>query len=509
MNRKIGVILSYVLMILEVLSTLLLTPFIIRTLGQAEYGVYKLSASIIAYLLLLDLGVGNSVVRFVAKYRASKDFLNCRRFMGVATVFYFVVAIIAFVVGMVLTTVFPTAFAKGLQTEEILLGQKLLFITTLNTTVTLGTSTFNSIIIAYERFDISRGFSILQIVLRIILTIIVLKIGLGSIGIVSVNLLLTLFCRTFFAFFVLRKLKLKPMLSGVNKKFIKEVVTYSSFILLQMIATQLNSCADQVLLGALVKSSSVLIAIYSVGQQIVQYFQTIGSSVTSVLMPGVVKLVESKATSKQLCAEMIRIGRLIFMILAFIFTCFSVYGKQFVILWAGAENSGGFIVALLLMAAYTFILTESIGTQILWAMNEHKEQSILKFAIVCLNVFLTILLIKWNPLIGATIGTLISLAIGDIVVMNIVFEKKIKIDLWYYYKNLFKGIIPSLILSLLCGLLFSLIHIKGWFGFFVGVGIMSISYFAFMMLFGMNTYEKELLLSLVRKLVRVKPTNNY
>ena len=69
MGRKIGVVLSYLLMIFEVLSTLLLTPFILRTLGQAEYGVYKLSAAVTAYLLLLDLGVGNAVTRYVAKFK--------------------------------------------------------------------------------------------------------------------------------------------------------------------------------------------------------------------------------------------------------------------------------------------------------------------------------------------------------------------------------------------------------------------------------------------------------
>ena len=67
MTRKIGVILSYVLMLIEVLSTLILTPFIIRTLGQAEYGVYKLVIAINAYLLLLDLGVGNAIIRYIAK----------------------------------------------------------------------------------------------------------------------------------------------------------------------------------------------------------------------------------------------------------------------------------------------------------------------------------------------------------------------------------------------------------------------------------------------------------
>ena len=75
----------------------------------------------------------------------------------------------------------------------------------------------------------------------------------------------------------------------------------------------------------------------------------------------------------------------------------------------------------------TDLVPESMGTQILWAMNQHKEQAILKIVIVLLNIVLTALLIGWNPLIGATIGTLISLILGDVVVMNIIFKKKLKI----------------------------------------------------------------------------------
>ena len=73
MSRKAGVIMSYILMIFEVLSTLLITPYLIRELGQAEYGVYKLVAAITAYLLLLDLGIGSATTRYIAKYRVDKD----------------------------------------------------------------------------------------------------------------------------------------------------------------------------------------------------------------------------------------------------------------------------------------------------------------------------------------------------------------------------------------------------------------------------------------------------
>ena len=101
--------------------------------------------------------------------------------------------------------------------------------------------------------------------------------------------------------------------------------------------------------------------------------------------------------------------------------CFLVNGRHFIILWAGEANKQSYFVTMILMTAYLFVLTESIGTQILWAKNEHKEQALLKITIVLLNILLTVLLIKWNPLIGATLGTFMSLMLGDVVVMNVIF----------------------------------------------------------------------------------------
>ena len=216
MSRKIGVVLSYVLMIFEVLSTLLLTPFIIRTLGQAEYGVYKLVAAINAYLLLLDMGVGNAVIRYIAKYRVSGEVEKERQFLAVATIFYGAVAVVALILGGVLIAVFPTAFANGLNTGEILLGQKLLAITMLNSAVTLGTATYNNVLIAYERFAVSRITSIIQIIVRMILTYAILVAGWGSIGIVTINLIMTVLDRAFFVWYVLGSIKLRPQFKNIQ-----------------------------------------------------------------------------------------------------------------------------------------------------------------------------------------------------------------------------------------------------------------------------------------------------
>jgi len=498
MNRRIGVLLSYVLMIFEVLSTLLLTPFIIRTLGQAEYGVYKLIFAINGYVLLLDMGIGNATIRYISKYRANNDKENEKKFFGIVTIYYSIIAILTLIIGFVITYLFPHIFSKGLTIKEIELGQKLLILTILTSAITLGTSAFNNILIAYEKFVVSRCSQIIMLIARFVMSYLVLKLGWGSLALVIINLILTSVCRLFYVIYTLFYLKIRPTLKSINKKYIKEIIGYSSMILLQMIATQLNSSVDQILIGSMVTSSATILAVYSVGSQINQYFQSIGSAFNGVLMPGVVNMVEKQANEKTLTDEMIRIGRIVFIILALIWGMFLVEGKAFVVLWAGNDNQSSYLVTVILMSAYMFYLTQSVGTQILWAKNDQKELSFLKLAIVLLNIVFTVILIKWNALLGATIGTFISIFLGDIVVANIIFYKKLKINLIRYYKELLSGILPSIIIIIIFGVILNNFIGDTWIGFFVKSGILAIIYFIEMMLFGFNRYEKNLIYSMFK-----------
>ena len=69
-ERKSGAVLSYVVIIVNTLIQLLYTPLLIRKLGQSEYGLYSLVASIIGYLTIMDLGFGNAIIVYTSKYRA-------------------------------------------------------------------------------------------------------------------------------------------------------------------------------------------------------------------------------------------------------------------------------------------------------------------------------------------------------------------------------------------------------------------------------------------------------
>ena len=73
-QRKTGAILSYTSVILGILIQLLYTPILISKLGQSEYGLYSLISSIIGYLTVLDLGFGNALIVYTAKYRAQQKY---------------------------------------------------------------------------------------------------------------------------------------------------------------------------------------------------------------------------------------------------------------------------------------------------------------------------------------------------------------------------------------------------------------------------------------------------
>ena len=66
---KLGVMLSYAQMFLNIIIGLAYTPIMIRLLGSNEYGLYNMVASTISTLTILNLGFNSSYIRFFSKYK--------------------------------------------------------------------------------------------------------------------------------------------------------------------------------------------------------------------------------------------------------------------------------------------------------------------------------------------------------------------------------------------------------------------------------------------------------
>ena len=89
------------------------------------------------------------------------------------------------------------------------------------------------------------------------------------------------------------------------------------------------------------------------------------------------------------------------------------------------------------MIPATIPLTQNVGISILQSKNLHKFRSIILFFIALINISLTVPLAKYYGSVGAAIGTAIALIIGNIIIINLYYYFKAKINIKSYWHNLF------------------------------------------------------------------------
>ena len=72
-QRTAGIALSYATLGVQVVVMLAYTPFVLRILGQEEFGLYQLVQSVIASLGMLSLGFSGAYVRFFTRFSVAGD----------------------------------------------------------------------------------------------------------------------------------------------------------------------------------------------------------------------------------------------------------------------------------------------------------------------------------------------------------------------------------------------------------------------------------------------------
>src|SRR5947199_10659761 len=78
-----------------------MAPIVLRALGDARNGVWTFVESFLAYLMLFDLGIAASLVRFVPRHVANTDRAGLNRGFSACLTFFVGLAAVAFVAGVV------------------------------------------------------------------------------------------------------------------------------------------------------------------------------------------------------------------------------------------------------------------------------------------------------------------------------------------------------------------------------------------------------------------------
>lgn len=494
---KFGIYLSYISLFVTNITNLILTPFIIRNLGQSEYGLYMLIGAFVGYIAVLDFGLSNTTVRFVAKYRAENDKKEEENFLFSTFIIYSIISIVVLVIGTIIYLNLDRIFTNSLTINEIEIAKAMFIILIINLALTLPMNLFNGIITAYERFVFPKALTITRTLLRAIIILILLSVGYKAIAIVIVDAIFNVLMMLISIAYVFLKLKVKIRMHYLNFSIFKEIFSYSFLIFISVVVDQIYWRIGHLVLGIVASTSEV--AVFSIGMVFGQYFITFSTAISGVFLPKITKMVVKNVSGEELTDLLIKTGRLQFLILGLVLGGFILFGKKFILLWAGPEYGISWIIALIVMIPLSVVLTQTIGISILQAKNMHGFRAIAYLFIAIINVFISIYLAKVYGSVGAAIGTTLSLIFGNIIAMNIYYHVKVGLNIPRFYKEVSKGIFISLIISVAVGSVLLLFSSNSWITLIIQCIIYSIIYIILMWFVGMNSYEKTLFSNEFRK----------
>lgn len=497
-QRKIGAFLSYASIIASTIVQLIYTPFLIKKLGQSEYGLYSLVSSVIGYLTVLDLGFGNAIVVYTAKYRANKEYDKEKKMQGMFKVIFFIIGIITALLGLVLYFNVNNLFGKTMTGKELEKAKIMMLILSFNLVVTFAFNIYSSIINAYEKFMFQKVLSICNILLKPLVMIPLLFLGYKSISMCIAITVINIFVVLSNYIYCRKKLNIKVKFYGLDKNLFIEMFTYSFFIFLGFIVDKVNWSLDQFILGAI--SGTVAVSIYSIASQLNALFINLSTALSGILLPKISMMVAKNSSPKELTDEMIKVGRIQYLVIFFMASGLVLFGKSFIIWWAGSEYETAYYVSLWLILPVCFPLIQNLGISIMQAMNKHKFKSIATSIMAIINIFISYLLAKEFGAIGCAIGTTIALVFCNIIIMNIYYKKSIGIEVERFWGEIIKMTIPFIIPILLILVIMYLTYFPGMIGIIIYGLIYSMLYFIVAYRLSMNDYEKNIVKKILKKL---------
>lgn len=498
---KTGAFLSYVIIALNNVIGLLYTPFMLRMMGQTEYGLYSLVASVVAYLTVLDFGFGNAIVRYTSKLRAEGDKEKQYEMFGVFLILYTAIGLITFLIGLVIYNNVDVLFKVTMSIEEMSKVRIMLLLMICNLAFTFPMSIFGSIITAYENFVFQKLVNLLRIILNPVVMVLMLLMGYRAIGmvvIVTIFNVLTLLINAWYCFYKL-KIKIKVRRSSFDWMFLKEVSIYSFWIFLNAIMDRIYWDSGQFILG--VYTSVSIIAVYAVALQLVNIYKGFSTAIAGLFLPRITAMVTNNEGDGKISELFIKTGRLQYIIMAFILSGFIVFGKSFILFWAGPDYVEAYYVALILLVPLLIPLIQNLGITILQAKNKMKFRSILYIVLSIGSLCISVPLAKQYGGIGCAIGTASALIIGQIIIMNIYYHKKIGLDMIEFWKEIGQmSLIPAL-LCFLCLILFQYVLLDSLLLLVTAIILYSMVYAVSFWFKGMNQYERNLFLKPIKRLL--------
>jgi O-antigen/teichoic acid export membrane protein len=401
----------YLALGVEVVLGIFLLPFNVKHLGTSAYGLLALTASVTAYFSMLDLGYGLAQEKYAAHYRALRDPQSINSIVSTLFFVFTGIGILTFAITVLIA--YNLSHFFNLSADQEYEARRVLLVMGAFVALNFPFSVFGGIVNGFLRNYINGLIAIVTSVAAAIVNVIVLSRGLGLLDLVIAVYLVRGLSLWFYrrnAYKVFPALRIRPRY--FQRDQLKALTSFSIFMLVLDVANKINYSTDALVIGAFMSASAV--AVWTVGQRLIETVQKFTNQLNSSLFPVVV---DSATSGRDLRLQQILIQgtRLSLAMVVPLGIILSVVAKPLVDAWVGPQFEGSVRVIQILAAVVIIRVGNATATTLLKGVDRHKLLAALNTLMSLLNLALSIALVHKYGLIGVAVGTLIPVGFISIV----------------------------------------------------------------------------------------------
>ena len=467
---KIGMILNYVSMLIEGIVIFLLNPFIIRALGLVT-----------------------TIIRYISNYNKKKKEEEKEYFLFFSFIIYFIISIFIVILAVILYNSIDNIFSSSLNTEQIALAKRLFIIIATSITLTTLGSIFSAIISGYEKFIFTRTVILICSIINVIATIILLATNGTAIELTYITLIITLITFISNIVYVFFKLKVKIKFHKWDTKLFKEVLKFSVLVFLQTLISQIYWRLDQTIIGIQIIDAAIPLAIYAVAMKINDLVLAFTTVINRYQLPTITKLSVNENSEDILTKYLGNVSKFVSILYFAVIIGFVFFGKKFIEIYAGEGYELAYYIVLIVIIASSLNRIHGCGSDVLKAKKKNGMYTLIIFITSVINIALTIILIPIYGLIGAAIGTAVSVILGNTIAYYWCLQKETNINIKLLFKYTFKGFIKTTIVSSLFAGILNLIFSNNIYLYILKLIMFSIVYGISIYIWVLNENEKSVI----------------
>ncbi|MEO1530098.1 MAG: oligosaccharide flippase family protein [Planctomycetota bacterium] len=376
----------------NLLVVFFLSPFIVHSLGDVQYGVWSLMVSLTGYLGLIEAGTQAGLGRFINFYLGRKELGKVSGVASTGMAIFLAMGVVLAVVACLLAMLMPSIFSK---IPADLMGEAriLCLLVALNLWLSLLAAPFRLIIQSKERFELINAIDVLVLLGRAAGTLVVLMLGRGLAELAYIQIASSVF-GLFAAYVAAQRVMPKLSISAkqVSVAQLRELFGFSSWAFLGAISYRLLVSTDAVLIGVIFGPKWV--TIYAIGDLLVQKSRDVVNHALNVFRPRIMQTC-GKGNMADVREQYVSSMSLAMGVAILVMVGLVVFGDSFIGQWMGDEYHESYPILVILASSCLLALSYSAALPVYAGLNRIRVTAIIGLCQAGVNLVLSPLMTLW------------------------------------------------------------------------------------------------------------------